>query len=167
MAGDNFRKLLISELQDIYNAENQIIRALPKMAKAAQNEELKAAFLGHLDETKNQLRRLEQVFHLLTEPAKGKLCPAMKGLLEESAAAIEGGDPSPLRDAQLIGAAQLIEHHEMAAYGTVRAFAEKLGKDKIVRVLEQTLTEVSAADKMLTKLGEKVNSGALSFAEPK
>ena len=103
MSSDNLRELLIEELKDIYNAENQLVKALPKMAKAAQNEKLKAGFLGHLEETKGHVERLEQAFELLGEPAKGKLCHAMKGLVEEGAEAIEDNDASPIRDAQLKG----------------------------------------------------------------
>ncbi|MEJ1971154.1 MAG: ferritin-like domain-containing protein [Lacunisphaera sp.] len=163
MSSDNLRELLIDELKDIYNAEHQLVKALPKMAKAAQNEQLKAGFLGHLEETKGHVHRLEQAFKLLEVPAKGKLCHAMKGLVEEGAEAIEENDVSPVRDAQLIGAAQRVEHYEIAAYGTVRAFAQKLGEAKVVRLLEQTLAEEGATDKKLTALSETVNSEALAF----
>lgn len=165
MSSDNLRELLIEELQDIYNAENQLVKALPKMAKAAVNEELKAGFLNHLEETKGHVQRLEQAFDLLGEPAKGKLCHAMKGLVEEGAEAIEENDRSPVLDAQLIGAAQRVEHYEIAAYGTVRSFAQKLGEDKVSKLLEQTLAEEGATDKKLTVISKKVNSEALAFEE--
>ena len=165
MSSDNLRELLIEELKDIYNAEQQLVKALPKMAKAAQNEDLKAGFLGHLEETKVHVQRLEQAFALLDEPAKGKTCHAMKGLVEEGAEAIKDNDASPVRDAQLIGAAQRVEHYEIAAYGTVRAFAQKLGETKVARLLDQTIAEEGATDKKLTTLSETVNSEALAFAE--
>lgn len=165
MSSDSLRELLIEELKDIYHAENQLVKALPKMAKAAQNPELKAGFLEHLDQTKGHVIRLEQVFKLLDEPAKGKLCHAMKGLVEEGAEAIKENDPSPVRDAQLIGAAQRVEHYEIAAYGTVRAFAKALGEDEAVRILNETLVEEGATDKKLTTLSGKVNAEALAFAD--
>ena len=167
MSSDNLKELLVEELKDIYHAENQLVKALPKMAKAAQNAELKAGFLNHLEETKGHVQRLEQAFELLGEPAKGKLCHAMKGLVEEGAEAIEANEASPIRDAQLIGAAQRVEHYEIAAYGTVRAFAEKLGETEVVELLQQNLDEEGATDKKLTELSEAVNSEALEFAEIK
>jgi len=123
MSTARLNDLLIDELQDLYNAENQLVKALPKMAKAAVNSKLKAGFLNHLEETKGHVERLAKAFKLLGEPAKGKLCHAMKGLVEEGAEAIEDNEPSLVRDAQLIGAAQRVEHYEIAAYGTVRALA--------------------------------------------
>jgi len=155
------RELLIEELQDIYHAENQLLKALPKMAKAAVNTQLKAGFQAHLEQTKVHVERLETVFEKLGEPAKGKLCHAMKGLVEEGAEAIEDNDPSPMRDAQLIGAAQRVEHYEIAAYGTVRTFAKDLGENEVARILQTTLNEEGATDKKLTKIASVVNREAL------
>ncbi|WP_438480521.1 YciE/YciF ferroxidase family protein [Oleiharenicola lentus] len=165
MSVSSLKELLVEEIKDLYNAEGQLIKALPKMAKAAVNPDLKAGFLKHLEETRGHVVRLEQVFKLLGEPAKGKLCPAMKGLIEEGSEGIEENEPSALRDALLIGSAQRVEHYEIAAYGTVRAFAEKLGEDKVVKLLQQTLDEEGATDKKLTELSDIVNEEALSASE--
>jgi len=162
MSSTTLNDLLIDELQDLYNAENQLVKALPKMAKAAVNEKLKAGFLAHLEETKGHVQRLAQAFKLLGEPVKGKLCHAMKGLVEEGAEAIEENDPSLVRDAQLIGAAQRVEHYEIAAYGTVRAIAKVLGHDEVVALVDQTLAEEGATDKKLTSISTEVNASALN-----
>jgi ferritin-like metal-binding protein YciE len=156
------RELLIEELQDIYNAENQLLAALPRMAKAAQNEQLEAAFVKHLKETKTQVARLRKVFGKLKSPVKGKLCHAMKGLIEESAGAIKDHEASPMRDAQLIGAAQRVEHYEIAAYGTVRTFARDLGEMEVCKLLQATLDEEGQTDKDLTKIATLVNRQALA-----
>jgi ferritin-like metal-binding protein YciE len=156
------RELLIEELKDIYNAEHQLLAALPKMAKAAQNEQLEAAFVKHLKQTKVHVSRLRQVFARLKTPAKGKLCHAMKGLIEEGAEAIEENEASPMRDAQLIGAAQRVEHYEIAAYGTVRTFAKDLGETAVAKLLQTTLDEEGQTDKDLTKIATIVNRYALA-----
>jgi len=161
-SADTLQDLLIDELQDIYNAENQLVKALPKMAKAAVNAKLKSGFLTHLEETKGHVQRLAQAFKLLDEPVKGKTCHAMKGLVEEGAEAIEENDPSLVRDAQLIGAAQRVEHYEIAAYGTVRALATLLGHSEVAALLKQTLDEEGATDKKLTSVASEVNRAALS-----
>ena len=161
MSSTSLRELLVDEIKDIYHAENQLIKALPKMAKAAVNPELKAGFTEHLAQTKVHVERLEKVFKLLDEPVKGKLCHAMKGLLEEGAEAIEDNDPSAVRDAQLIGAAQRVEHYEIAAYGTVRTFAKDLGETEVARILQETLDEEGATDKKLTKIASIVNREAM------
>ncbi len=158
---NSLRDLLIEELKDVYHAENQLLKALPKMAKAAQSEPLKAGFLAHLKQTQTHVQRLEQVFKLLDEPVKGKLCHAMKGLVEEGAEAIADNDASPMRDAQLIGAAQRVEHYEIAAYGTMRTFAKDLGEDKVASILQTTLNEEGDTDKLLTKIASVVNRAAL------
>lgn len=158
------KELLIEELQDLYNAEHQLLSALPKMAAAAQNAQLKAGFLKHLKQTQTHVKRLKQVFKLLGESAKGKLCHAMKGLIEEGAEAIEENDASPMRDAQLIGAAQRVEHYEMAAYGTVRTFAKDLGHKQACRLLQTTLDEEGRTDKDLTKIASIVNRHALAYS---
>jgi ferritin-like metal-binding protein YciE len=162
MSAENLQELLIEELKDIYNAENQLLKALPKMAKASVNEKLKAGFLTHLEETQGHVERLEQVFKLLDEPVKGKTCKAMQGLVAEGAEAIEENDPSLVRDAELIGAAQRVEHYEIAAYGTVRAMAELLGHDEVAELLKETLDEESATDKKLTAVAAEVNRGAMA-----
>ena len=156
------RELLIEEIKDIFNAENQLLVALPKMAKAAQNEQLEAAFIKHLNQTKVQVARLRKVFGKLKAPVKGKLCHAMKGLIEEGAEAIADNEASPMRDAQLIGAAQRVEHYEMAAYGTVRTFARDLGEDEVCALLQATLDEEGQTDKDLTKIATIVNRQALA-----
>ena len=165
MSSTTLQDLLIDELQDLYNAENQLVKALPKMAKAAVNAKLKAGFLTHLEETKGHVQRLTQAFKLLGEPVKGKLCHAMKGLVEEGAEAIEDNDPSLVRDAQLIGAAQRVEHYEMAGYGTVRSIAEVLGHDDVAKLMQQTLDEEGATDKKLTELSTEVNAAALQESD--
>jgi ferritin-like metal-binding protein YciE len=163
MPASSLKDVLHEEIKDLYNAEGQLIKALPKMAKAAVNPELKAGFLKHLEETRGHVVRLEQVFKLLGKPAKGKLCPAMKGLIEEGSEGIEENKPSALRDAILIGSAQRVEHYEIAAYGTVRSFAEKLGEEKIAKLLQQTLDEEGATDQKLSDLSDIVNEEAFAL----
>jgi ferritin-like metal-binding protein YciE len=158
----SLQDLLADELKDLYNAETQLTKALPKMAKAASNEELKQGFLDHLEETKVHVERLAKAFKLLDLPVKGKTCHAMKGLIEEGAEAIETDAPDAVRDAQLIGAAQRVEHYEMAAYGTARAFAEALGETKVARLLQDTLDEEGETNKKLTALSQTVNAEALA-----
>ncbi|MEO6569869.1 MAG: ferritin-like domain-containing protein [Opitutaceae bacterium] len=160
MASDTFHGLFIEELKDIYNAENQLTKALPKMAKAAVNETLKAGFLTHLEETKIHVERLEKAFQLLDEPVKGKTCKAMKGLIEEGAEAIEENDAGLVRDVQLIGAAQRVEHYEIAAYGTALAMAKLMGHTDVATLLQQTLAEEGATDKKLTAVSKDVNRAA-------
>ena len=165
MSTARLNDLLIDELQDLYNAENQLVKALPKMAKAAVNSKLKAGFLNHLEETKGHVERLAKAFKLLGEPAKGKLCHAMKGLVEEGAEAIEDNEPSLVRDAQLIGAAQRVEHYEIAAYGTLATWSEMLGYVEVTPLLEKTLSEEKAADEKLTRVASEVNVLAESSAD--
>ena len=157
--------LLIDELQDLYHAENQLVDALPKMAEAATNPELKQGLVRHLEETRVHVERLEQVFDTLGEAAKGKTCHAMKGLVEEGSQAIKLKAPSAVRDAALIGAAQRVEHYEMAGYGTARAFAEALGETSAAALLQQTLDEEGAANKALTQAAQTVNREALTTTE--
>ncbi len=153
--------LLAEELKDLYNAEKQLVKALPKMARAASNEELKQGFLEHLEETKGHVERLEKVFEMLKLPARGKTCHAMEGLIEEGSEAIENKAPDAIRDAQLIGSAQRIEHYEIAAYGTARAFAEALGEKQVAELLQETLDEEGETNKRLTALSETVNAEAV------
>lgn len=164
MASDTFHGLFIEELKDIYNAESQLVKALPKMAKAAATEELKAGFLAHLEETKGHVERLTQVFKLLGEKPRGKTCHAMKGLVEEGAEAIEENDKGLVRDVQLIGAAQRVEHYEIAAYGTVVAMARLMGHTREAELLQQTLDEEGATDKTLTTLSKTINKAAFKEA---
>jgi ferritin-like metal-binding protein YciE len=148
--------LLVHELQDIYNAEGQILKALPKMAKAATNPELKTAFEEHRVQTEGHLRRLEEVFKLLGLPAKGKKCDGMAGLIEEGKKTMEqDADPAVL-DAALIAAAQKVEHYEIASYGCVSTYAEMLGHDQVHELLGQNLDEEETTDQRLTALAETV-----------
>jgi ferritin-like metal-binding protein YciE len=158
------RELLIEELQDLFHAEKQLIKALPKMAKAATNEELKAGFTEHLAQTEGHVTRLEKAFAALGEPAKAKTCPAMKGLIEEGNEAISENECSPVLDAQLIGSAQRVEHYEIAAYGTARSFAESLGETEVAALLQETLDEEGETNKKLTALSETVNAEALAVS---
>jgi len=147
--------LFVSELKDLYNAENQLIKALPKMAKAADNLQLHDAFASHLEQTKEHARRIEEIFAAgLAASPKGKKCAAMEGLVEEGKEVIENGGASDVVDAALIGAAQRVEHYEIAGYGTARAHAQQLGYANAARLLEQTLHEESAANDKLTQIAE-------------
>jgi len=151
---ESLRDLLVEQLQDLYDAENRITKALPRMSKAATSPALRAAFEKHLAETEGQVTRLEQVFEALGETAKTKTCKAMQGLIAEGEETMsENAEPEVL-DAALIAAAQRVEHYEMAGYGTVRSYAKLLKEDAIVRLLEQTLEEEKATDEALTALAE-------------
>jgi len=153
---ETLRDLYIEELRDLYNAETQITKALPKMAKAATSPELKTAFETHLKETEGQIERLETIFEALGKSPKGKTCAAMKGLVEEGSELMsEDADPTVL-DAGLIAAAQRVEHYEMAGYGTVRTFAKLLGETKAAKLLQETLDEEGATDKKLSALAESI-----------
>jgi ferritin-like metal-binding protein YciE len=148
--------LLVHELQDIFDAEKQITRALPKMVKAASHPELQAAFEEHLEQTEGQIERLEQVFKLLGIPAKGKKCDGMAGLIEEGKKMIEeNGEPS-VKDAALIAAAQKVEHYEIASYGCVCTYAEMLGYDQVHELLGQNLDEEETTDEKLSVLAESL-----------
>jgi ferritin-like metal-binding protein YciE len=161
MSLDSLDKLFIEELKDVYNAEKQILRALPRMAKAAESPELQQAFTKHLRETEGQVRRLEQVFQELGQSARGKTCKGMQGLLEEGKEVLEKeGEPAVI-DAALIASAQRVEHYEIAAYGCLRTYAQLLGYSQAERLLQQTLEEEEAADKKLTQIGESgINDAA-------
>ena len=163
---DSLQKLYLDELRDLYNAENQLLKALPKMAKAASSEELKNAFEKHLEQTETHVERLEQVFEELDQTPKGKTCRAMKGLIQEGSEILkEEGDPSVL-DAGIIVAAQKVEHYEIAGYGSVRTFAELLGQQKAAELLQTTLDEESEANELLNGLAENiVNPEALMERE--
>ena len=144
--------LLIEELKDIYSAESQLVKALPKMAKAATSEELKAAFESHLEETKGQIERLDQIFERLDAKPGRKKCKAMEGLIEEGKEMIAEDAEPMVHDAALIGAAQKVEHYEIAAYGTARTFALILEDQETADLLQETLDEEGAADKKLTEI---------------
>jgi ferritin-like metal-binding protein YciE len=146
--------LLVHELKDLYNAENQILKALPKMAKVASSSDLQKAFENHLEETKNQVKRLEQIFQELGIPVRGKKCKAMEGLLEEGKEVVDEDAEPHVKDAALIAAAQRVEHYEIAGYGTARAFAKLLGDESIAELLTETLDEEKGADTKLTHLAE-------------
>ena len=148
--------LFVDQLKDLYNAENQLVKALPKMAKNASNPQLKQAFTKHLEETKGHVERLEQVFDLLGAPAKGKTCKAMKGLIEEGKEMMDEDAEPEVMDAGLIAAAQRVEHYEIAGYGCVRTYAQMLGNEKAAKLLQQTLDEEGKTDKLLTDLAESV-----------
>jgi ferritin-like metal-binding protein YciE len=158
MVMENLKDLYIDELKDVYNAEHQLVKALPKMAKASASPQLRMAFEGHLKETQGHVKRLEQVFAGLGEKAAGKTCKAMEGLVKEGAEMIEEDAEGALKDAGLIGAAQRVEHYEIAAYGTLIAFAKELGDTRGAKVLQQTLDEEGAADKKLSGLARTMNT---------
>jgi ferritin-like metal-binding protein YciE len=159
MSVDTVEKLFVDELKDLYSAENQITKALPKMAKAATSSELRTAFETHLKETEGQIKRLDRVFEILGKTSSGKSCKGMRGLLEEGAE-VMGDTEGEVRDAAMISAAQRVEHYEMAGYGTVRTYAELLGQNEIADLLQQTLDEEGEANKKLTQIASKVNKHA-------
>ena len=163
---DTLRELFVDELKDIYDAEHRITKALPKMAKAADSEELVSAFQEHLRETEEQIRRLEEVFESFDESPVKKTCKAMVGLLEEGQEIInEEGESPAVNDASLIAAAQKVEHYEMATYGCLRTWAEMLGEDEAVRLLQITLDEEGATDKKLTEIAQSLNVEAAEQGE--
>ena len=164
MSVNTIEKLFVEELKDLYSAENQITKALPKLVEAASSKELQSALEHHLKETQGHVQRLEQVFEILGASPKGKTCNGMKGILSEGSEAIEETDEGDVRDAALISGAQRVEHYEMAAYGAVRSFAERLKQKQIVQLLEETLEEEKAADKKLTDISKKLNQQALHAA---
>lgn len=149
-------ELFHDTLKDIYYAEKKILSALPKMAKAAQNEDLTAAFEKHQAETEEQISRLEQVFELIDQKPQGKKCAAIEGILEEGQEIIKEYKGSPALDAGLVSSAQAVEHYEIARYGTLRTWAEELGLDDAAKLLQETLDEEEATDQALTELAESV-----------
>jgi ferritin-like metal-binding protein YciE len=149
-------ELFVDELKDLYDAEKQIIKALPKMAKAASSEDLREAFQEHLEVTRKQVERLENIFSKLDDKPGGKKCAGMQGLIEEGQELLSEGDESPVLDAGLIAAAQKVEHYEIAGYGTARTHAELLGNREAARLLEQTLQEEKRTDEKLTELAENL-----------
>ncbi len=160
MRKDSLRQLYVDELKDLYSAETQMVKTLPKLAKASSSADLRRAFEEHLRQTSDQVSRLEQIFRTLDEKPTGKKCLGMEGLVKEGAETMHEQYGDALMDAALIGAAQRVEHYEIAGYGTVRAFAELLGESDHVSLIEQTLAEEKQADQTLTQLAEQINSQA-------
>lgn len=156
MSKKDLNELFHDTLKDIYYAEKKILSSLPKMAKSAQSAELKAAFEKHETETEGQIERLEQVFELIDAPARGKKCDAIEGLLEEGKEIMQDYKASPALDAGLLAAAQAVEHYEISRYGTLKAWAEKLGLKQAASLLDETLRQESKTDSDLTKIAEKV-----------
>lgn len=153
---NSLKELFVHELRDVYDAEQQIVKALPKMIQAANYPELRSAFEEHLEQTQNQVSRLEQVFDLIGEKAKASKCKGMAGLIDEGKEMIdEDADPAA-KDAGLISAAQKVEHYEIAAYGTVRTYAEMLGNKQAADLLDETLQEEKETDERLTALAENI-----------
>ncbi|MFN0219899.1 MAG: ferritin-like domain-containing protein [Hyphomicrobium sp.] len=151
---ENLEQLFEHTLEDIYYAENQLVKALPKMAKASDSAALQKAFTGHLKETEEHVARLEQIFKLLGKKPKATPCPAIKGILEEGEDLMSHVKDADTRDAAMIGAAQAVEHYEITRYGTLASWAMLLGKKDVAAILEKTLKEEHAADQKLTKLAE-------------
>jgi ferritin-like metal-binding protein YciE len=160
MENNTLRQLYVEELRDIYDAEKQLIKALPKMAEAATSEELRSGFEEHLEQTKGHAERLEQIFNELGEKATGKKCKGMQGLVSEGSEVIDEDFEGEVKDAGLISAAQRVEHYEIAAYGTVRTYATLLGEENAVTLLEKTLAEEKETDQKLTELAEGINAEA-------
>jgi ferritin-like metal-binding protein YciE len=160
---DSLRDLLIEELRDLYSAETQLVEALPKMAEAASSQELRSAFEHHLEQTREHVSRLKDIFEEIGEKSSGETCEAMKGLIKEGEILVKAeGDPD-VRDAGLIGAAQRVEHYEIAGYGTARSLAQRLGDRQVAGTLQLTLNEEAEADKKLTSIAEsQVNVSAAS-----
>ncbi len=161
----NLRHLLVHDIQDLYSAEKQLVDALPKMAEKASDPELKAAFESHLGETQHHVVRLERIAEILGVEADEVTCKAMKGLIKEAEEIMDEADSPESLDAGMIGAAQKVEHYEMAGYGTVRAYARKLGLDEVARILQETLDEEAAANEKLTMIAEGgINQQAITAA---
>jgi ferritin-like metal-binding protein YciE len=163
MALESMQDLFLNELKDVYNAEKQILKALPRMAKAADAPALQQAFDKHLRETEGHVKRLERIFKSLGQAARGKKCKGMEGLIEEGKEILEEEGAPEVIDAALISAAQRVEHYEIAAYGCLRAFAQLLGYDEADQLLQQTLQEEEATDEALSALGEGgINQAAVA-----
>ena len=159
MSANTLKELFIDELKDLYSAEKQIVRSLPKLARAATSEELRTALLEHLEETKGQVSRLEQIAQIVGKKPTGKSCVGMKGVLEEGSEVLEDTEKGEVRDAALIASCQRVEHYEMAGYGSARDFAKLLAMPEVVELLEETLAEEKAADKKLTEISETGQPG--------
>ena len=164
MSVETLQELLVDELKDLYSAEKQIVKALPKLAKAASTTELHDALMSHLEETKGQVERLEKIAELVGKKLTGKTCVGMKGVLEEGSEVLDETEEGTVRDAALIAASQRVEHYEMAGYGSARDFANTLGLSDVAALLEETLEEEKQADKKLTSISKQVNSTAKQAA---
>jgi ferritin-like metal-binding protein YciE len=154
---ESLRDLYVEQLQDLYNAEQQLIKALPKMAKASSSEELRAAFEDHLGQTRQHAQRIETIFEQMGEKVAGKKCKGMEGLVKEGSEVMEEDMENGIKDAAIIAAAQRVEHYEIAGYGCVHAYAERLGEEKAASLLEQTLEEEKQADELLNGIAEQLN----------
>lgn len=160
MPSENLKKLYVDELKDLFSAENQLLKALPKMAKAASSDELRSGFEKHLEQTKGHVQRLEEIFESLDESPKGKKCVGMEGLVKEGSEVMEDGFEDAVLDSGLISAARRVEHYEMAAYGAVCEIAKVLGQTKHASLLEKTLAEEKQADEKLADIAKEINSQA-------
>jgi len=154
---ESLRDLYVDQLKDLYNAEQQLIKALPKMAKASTSEELRAAFEDHLGQTRQHAQRIETIFEKMGEKAAGKKCKAMEGLVKEGSEVMEEDMEEGIKDAAIIAAAQRVEHYEIAGYGCVKAYATRLGDENAASLLEQTLQEEKQADELLNGIAEQLN----------
>lgn len=161
---ESIRDLILDQMKDLYDAEKRLVKALPKMAKAASNPKLKQAFESHLEETRGHVERLEQGFKLLGQTPKAKTCLAMKGLTEEGDETVKEGEAGPLLDSAIICAAQKVEHYEIAAYGTLRAWAKSPGFDDLGELFTDTLGEEEAADEKLTEIAGAVLAAAAAVS---
>jgi ferritin-like metal-binding protein YciE len=165
MSLNSIRELYVEELKDLYDAENQILQALPKMAQQASSSELKTAFQQHEQQTRQQVQRLDQIFQQMGEKREGAKCPGMAGIIREGEELMKKPADPDVRDAAMIAAAQKVEHYEIASYGTVRTYAKMLGENEAARLLQQTLDEEGETDHKLTKLAESgINKQALAGA---
>ncbi len=166
MATKTLHDALMDEIMDLYSAEKQLTKALPKMAKKASDPKLKQAFESHLKETEEQISRLEQAFEALDRKPRAKKCEAMAGLLKEGSEVMEEAETDAVRDVMMIAAAQKVEHYEIASYGTVLEWAKQMGHDQVVKILGKTFEEEKAADQKLTKIAEAgVNAAAQEMKE--
>jgi ferritin-like metal-binding protein YciE len=157
---NGLRDVYIDELRDLYDAEHRLIKALPKLAKAADSDELRSGIEAHLEQTKGHAQRLEQIFESMGEQAKAKKCKGIEGIINEASETLDEDFEGPVMDAAIIASAQRAEHYEIAAYGSVRAFAEQLGETKAAYLLQETLNEEKEADAKLTKAAETINPRA-------
>lgn len=164
---ETLHDLYLNELRDLYSAETQLLDALPKMAEAAASSQLKEAFTGHLKQTEGHVRRLEEIFEALGEEPSGETCKAMQGLIAEGEDYVKASGERDVRDAGLIGAAQRVEHYEMAGYGTTRALAERLGESEAAEKLQATLDEEGEADQKLTAIAEGEVNAEAATASPR
>jgi ferritin-like metal-binding protein YciE len=165
MTENTLRELFVDELRDLYDAENRLVKTLPKLAKAANREDLRSGFETHLEQTKEHVERLKQIIESLDEKPTGKKCPGMIGIIQEGEELMGEEFEGSVMDAALISAAQRAEHYEIAAYGCVHAWAKELGEDEAAELLEKTLNEEKETDAKLTEIAEQVNPSANSEAE--